>query len=48
MASVNPIVEEMLRYLSVVQIAFPRFARHDLSLFGQKIAAGDVVVCSLS
>jgi cytochrome P450 len=42
------IVDELLRYLSVVQIAFPRFARRDLDLFGEKVKAGDVVVCSLS
>jgi cytochrome P450 len=46
--SVNPIVEELLRYLSVVQISFPRFARDDLELFGKHISAGDVVVSSLS
>jgi len=46
--AVDGIVEELLRYLSVVQIAFPRFARRDLDLFGQQIKAGDVVVCSLS
>ena len=32
----------------MVQISFPRFARHDLDLFGQKVKSGDVVVCSLS
>ena len=42
------IVDELLRYLSVVQIAFPRFARHDLDLFGTQVRAGDVVLCSLS
>ena len=42
------VVEELLRYLSVVQIAFPRFAREDMELFGVKLHAGDVVVCSLS
>jgi cytochrome P450 len=47
-ASVEPTVEELLRYLSVVQISFPRFARQDMVLYGNKIAAGDVVVCSLS
>lgn len=47
-AAVDRVVEELLRYLSVVQIAFPRFARHDLELFGKKISAGDVVGCSLS
>jgi cytochrome P450 len=46
--AVDRVVEELLRYLSVVQIAFPRFARHDLRLFGRRISAGDVVVCSLS
>jgi len=45
---VGPVVEELLRYLSVVQIAFPRFARKDLDLFGHKVSAGDVVVCSLA
>jgi cytochrome P450 len=43
----EPVVEELLRYLSVVQVAFPRFARHDLDLFGHAVHAGDVVVCSL-
>jgi cytochrome P450 len=43
-----PVVEELLRYLSVVQIAFPRFAREDMELFGVRLRAGDVVVCSLS
>lgn len=42
------VVEELLRYLSVVQIAFPRFAREDMELFGVKLYAGDVVICSLS
>ena len=43
-----PVVEELLRYLSVVQIAFPRFAREDMELFGVRLRAGDVVICSLS
>jgi len=47
-ATVDGVVNELLRYLSVVQIAFPRFARHDLTLFGKSVKAGDVVVCSLS
>jgi cytochrome P450 len=46
--SVDQIVDEMLRYLSVVQIAFPRFARQDMELFGTSVKAGDVVVCSLT
>jgi cytochrome P450 len=47
-AAADGVIDELLRYLSVVQIAFPRFARRDLNLFGTRIAAGDVVVCSLS
>jgi cytochrome P450 len=47
-ACITPIIDELLRYLSVVQVAFPRFARHDMRLFGKKIRAGDVVLCSLS
>lgn len=47
-ARVNAVVEELLRYLSVVQIAFPRFPREEMTLFGKKVSAGDVVVCSLS
>jgi cytochrome P450 len=46
--AVDPVVEELLRYLAVVQISFPRFARQDMVLYGNKITAGDVVVCSLS
>jgi cytochrome P450 len=46
-ASVPAIVEELLRYLSVVQVAFPRFARRDMDLAGHAIAAGDIVLCSL-
>ncbi|MDQ1733895.1 MAG: hypothetical protein QOH56_146 [Pseudonocardiales bacterium] len=46
--AVDGIVDELLRYLSIVQISFPRFARHDLDLFGRSVSAGDVVVCSLS
>ena len=41
-------VEELLRYLSVVQLAFPRFAQEDIEISGKKISAGDVVLCSLS
>ncbi len=45
---VDKVVEELLRYLSVVQVAFPRFAKQDMLLFGKKIKAGDVVLTSLS
>ena len=47
-AAVGPAVEEMLRYLTVVQVAFPRFARTDLELGGKQIRAGEMVLCSLS
>ena len=33
-APVDPIVEELLRYLSVVQVAFPRFAKQDVVVGG--------------
>lgn len=45
---VNQIIEELLRYLCPVQIAFPRFAREDHQLFGHHIRKGSVVVVSLS
>ena len=45
---VDRVVDELLRYLSVVQLAFPRFAKQDMVLFGTKINAGDVILCSLS
>jgi cytochrome P450 len=47
-ASVEPTVEELLRYLSVVQIAFPRFAKRDVVLAGQRISQGDVVILHLA
>jgi cytochrome P450 len=46
--AVDAIVEELLRYLTVVQVAFPRFARHDQVLFGQQVKKGDLVAVSLS
>ncbi|HEY0694555.1 MAG TPA: cytochrome P450, partial [Kribbella sp.] len=46
--AVDGIVEELLRYLTVVQVAFPRFARHDQELFGQRVNKGDLVAVSLS
>jgi cytochrome P450 len=45
---VDRVVEELLRYLSVVQVAFPRFAKQDMTLFGQDVKAGDVILASLS
>lgn len=47
-STVNATVDELLRYLSVVQIAFPRIARQDVTVAGQRVRAGDVVICSLS
>ena len=47
-AEVDAIIEELLRYLCPVQVAFPRFARTDLDLFGQRVGRGDVVVVSLT
>ncbi|MCE6997469.1 cytochrome P450 [Saccharothrix sp. S26] len=47
-AAAAPLVEELLRHLSVVQVAFPRFARHALKVGEQQIEEGDVVVVSLS
>src|SRR3954471_14238368 len=35
-------VEELLRYLSVVQIAFPRFAKDDIVVGGQRVKKGAV------
>lgn len=46
-SSVDQVVEELLRYLTVVQTSFPRFARRDMDLFGQRVEAGDVVLVSL-
>ncbi len=47
-ADVEAIIEELLRYLCPVQVAFPRFARRDHDLFGRQIAKGDVVIVSLT
>ncbi|HEY2791944.1 MAG TPA: cytochrome P450 [Micromonosporaceae bacterium] len=44
----TPFVEELLRHLSVVQVAFPRIARRDVTLAGTGISEGDVVIVSLS
>ncbi|MFI9388767.1 cytochrome P450 [Kutzneria sp. NPDC052558] len=46
--AINAFVEELLRLLTVVQVAFPRFAKKDMVLGGQEIKAGDVVIVSLS
>jgi cytochrome P450 len=41
-------VEELLRFLTVVQVAFPRFARRDVEVAGSLVRRDDVVLCSLS
>jgi cytochrome P450 len=46
-AAVTPIVEELLRHLSVVQVAFPRFAKQDVSVAGHKIRKGACVMVHL-
>jgi cytochrome P450 len=45
---IDRVIEELLRYLSVVQVSFPRFAKRDVDLLGHPIRAGDVVLASLS
>ncbi len=47
-ATVDRVIEELLRYFSVVQVAFPRFAKQDMELFGTQVKAGDVLLVSLS
>ena len=43
----GPIVDDLLRLLSVVQVAFPRFVKRDVVIGGKQIAEGSVIVCSL-
>jgi cytochrome P450 len=47
-AKAEPFVEELLRYLTVVQVGFPRFAAQDVTVGGKAMFKGDVVLCSLS
>ena len=46
--AVHAAVEELLRYLTVVQVAFPRFAREDVEVAGVTIPKGAMVLVSLS
>ncbi|GAA0944231.1 cytochrome P450 [Pseudonocardia zijingensis] len=46
--AIDPFVDELLRYLTVVQVAFPRFARERVRIGGATIQQGDIVLCSLS
>ena len=45
--AVDDLVEELLRYLTVVQIAFPRIALRDIEIGGQQVESGDIMLCSL-
>ena len=45
---VDQIVEELLRYLAVVQVAFPRFPKQDMELYGKQVKKGDLISVSLS
>jgi cytochrome P450 len=47
-ATAHLAVEELLRYLTVVQVAFPRFSRTEVVIGGQQIPAGALVLVSLS
>jgi cytochrome P450 len=47
-AAIAPFVEELLRHLTVVQVAFPRFARRDVTVAGTQVSKGDIVIVSLS
>ena len=40
---VDRVVEELLRYVCPVQIAFPRIARHDVRVGSTTVCAGDIV-----
>ncbi|MGC4108854.1 MAG: cytochrome P450 [Nocardioides sp.] len=46
-SSVVPTVEELLRHLSVVQVAFPRFAKEDVFVGGHRIRKGSCVMVHL-
>ncbi|GAB2980534.1 cytochrome P450 [Nocardioides montaniterrae] len=46
-ASVDRVVEELLRHLCVVQLAFLRFAKKDVTIAGKQIKEGDAVGVSL-
>lgn len=46
-AGAGPLVDELLRVLAVVQVAFPRFALRDVVVGGVRVPKGAVVMCSL-
>jgi cytochrome P450 len=45
--SVEPIVEELLRHLAVVQVAFPRFVKEDVRVGGHLIKKGSILLVHL-
>jgi cytochrome P450 len=45
--NLSAVVEELLRFVSVVQNGIPRVALRDAALCGQQIQAGERIVCSL-
>jgi cytochrome P450 len=47
-AEVDLVVEELLRFVCPVQLAFPRIARRDLTVGDQEVREGDIVVVSLT
>jgi cytochrome P450 len=47
-ASVDPAVEELLRWLGVVHGGFPRAATQDTTIGGHPVATGELVVSSLA
>jgi cytochrome P450 len=46
-AKVGPAVEELLRYLTIVQFGLGRVAKEDVEIAGQRIAKGDLVVVAM-
>ncbi|WP_424528792.1 cytochrome P450 [Sphaerisporangium viridialbum] len=44
---VDQMVEELLRFLSIVHTVVPRTAKEDVVLSGQQIKAGETLVCSI-
>jgi cytochrome P450 len=47
-ALIEPMVEELLRYQTIVQHGLTRSAREDVDLRGQRIRAGETVIVSLA
>jgi cytochrome P450 len=45
--AVAPAIEELLRFLSVVHSGIPRTVRHDTTVGGEPVSAGDLLVLSL-